>query len=507
MNIKEIKVNRFDGGKAYDKRLAGANEFGASINFDIHSYPSLLTPVRDYEDEETYNGVSEGIKASDIACFGQVGNSTVYGIGRKNDGTGRKIYNKTITASTWLETNASSGAVAESSTGCALPGFFIEQRNSSNSSLYWFVTGNDVPSSSFWQIGLLDYTQSAGPNFAKKTLAFNPTFKPQAIVGIDGVVYVSDNNKIHGCNSDTTIDDSVFTVSPLYNITSMCLYGTYLAIAIYGIGRSKVLLWDYNNAQATEMIDWGEGALMVLENLDGVLVGVTDKYINSSLFSEARGTGSMEIKTWSGGLSTLTEVRAKGVVANAVEQYKFVKNGAVYWYAKIPLDSTGTSYEEGIWAFGRKTSNQPYSLYLHRETAGTSFEGFWGIGDYFYLPHSGDGSISKSSSTATFTLTSSYETPLINGGDSSIEKNAMGFSLGFDAFPSGATLALKYRRDGDSNWITVDPIISISTGDLSALYTLDFNFRDIEFRLESTGGAIPTSYKFRYEELSDINHG
>ena len=500
MQIKEITFNRFDGGKAFEKRDTLANQFSKSLNFDIHASPAVLTPVRDYEADEGYNGSSTGIRASDIAAFGMIG-STIYGIGRKNDGTGRKIYQKAISSSTWLPYTASDGSAVEAADGSAVPGFFIRNFTTNGSSLNWFVTGSaSTPTTGFWMIGLVDFSTSSPASFSKKTLGFNPTFNPQAILGKDGVVYVSDNNKLHGCETDGTVSSSVFTVSVNYKITSLALWGNYLAIAIYGQGNSKVLLWDYNNPQSSETIEWGEGALMVLDNLNGVLVGITDKYINSTLFgAAANGSGSMQIKEWNGGFGEIKEVQATGVTAGAIQQFKYVKNGVLSWYAKIPISDTEN--EEGIWTYGKRVSTQPNAISLERQVPGT-FEGFWGAGDHLYFPHSEDGHVSRTSDTATYTLTSSYETALVNDGDTSTEKNVLGLSLSFTPLESGQSLVLQYRKDGGS-WTTTDPVPVMATGDLSAIYPLSTNFKEIEFRVESTGGAKPTALKLRYEVLSN----
>jgi hypothetical protein len=504
MKIKELRKNKFDGGKVFDKRQFTPSGFAKSLNFDIHDNPSVLTPVRSYEADESYGAGS--ITSSTITNFGQIGASTIYAVGHKADGTGRKLYSKSIADSAWTAVLAGNGSVAETTGGCPVPGFYIEQFNSSGLALHWFVTGNaTTPSASTWILGLNSYaTPTVAVDFAKKALSLNPTFYPQGILGIDGNVYVSDNYKIHKAANTGTVTDSIFTVSQNFAITSLALYGNYLAIAIYGQGKSKVLLWDYASAQASETIDWGEGALIVLENIEGQLVGITDKYINSTLFSSATGgNGSMQVKVWGGGSPTsVNEVRALGVTSGAIKQFKYVKSGMLYWYAKIPLDNTGTEFEEGLWTFGRRISSQPFSLVLEREIAGTSFEGFWGIGNYLYLPNSGDGSVDRTSSSATYGLTSIYETEIINDDNSNIEKNALGFSLSFEPLAANQTLAVKYRTDGDTDWTAITPSPSVQVGDVSSLYSLEFNFHEIEFRIESVGGAKPTGYRFRYESLA-----
>lgn len=505
MKIKEIRKTKFDGGKVFDKRQFTVSGFQASQNFDIHDNPSVLTPVRAYEADETYSGGS--IKPATIRTFGQIGTSTIYAIGHKTDGTGRKIYQKSIADSAWTAVTDGTAATAETTGGCPVPGFYIEQFNSDGEGLHWFVTGNaTTPTASTWYLGLNSYeTPAVAIDFAKKALSLNPTFYPQGILGIDGNVYVSDNYKIHKCANTGTVTDSIFTVSRNFTITSLALYGNYLAIAIYGQGKSKVLLWDYSSAQATETIDWGEGALIVLENIEGQLVGITDKYINTALFGSATGgNGSMQIKVWSGGSPvSVNEVRALGVTTNAIRQFKYVKGGLLYWYAKVPLDNTGTSYEEGLWSFGRRISSQPFALALEREIAGTEFEGFWGIGNYLYLPNSGDGSIDRTSSTTNYSLTSTYDTEIINDDRSHNEKHAQGFMVAFEAITAGQTIAVRYRKDGATSWTLIEPSPAIATGDVSALYHLDFSFREIEFRIESTGGAKPTGWKFRYEPLAN----
>lgn len=503
MDYIQTKFNRFDGGKAYDKRSGASNQFGSSLNFDIRSVPTLLTPVRDYEADEGYNSVTNGIKASDLTGFGAIGNS-IYAMGKKNDGTGRKMYTKSPSNSEWSDVTDALSADVESNDGCPLPGFIIRQFSSSGESVLWFVSGHSsTPISSFWMLGLVSQASGVSTSFSKKTLAFNPTIYPQGILGKDGFVYVASGSKLHKCSADGSISSDVFTVNTNWTITNLCLYGNYLAIAIYGQGRSKVILWDYSSSQASETIEWGEGALMVLENLDGMLVGITDNYINSTLFgSSASGDGSMQVKTWSGGEPIpYTEVKAATTVARAIEQFKYVKDNVLYWYAKIPL-ADGT-YEEGIWSFGRRVQSQGYSLSLERQIAGTTFEGFWGVGDYLYFPHSGDGSVSRTSSTETYTLTSHYETLLINDSDSSLEKDAKGVVVSFPPFRLGQTLAVKYRKDGETTWTTATASPDIAENDIRAFYPLNFHFNEIEVRVETTNGLKISGVVLGHEQLTN----
>jgi hypothetical protein len=91
---------------------------------------------------------------------------------------------------------------------------------------------------------------------------------------------------------------------------------------------------------------------------------------------------------------------------------------------------------------------------------------------------------------------------IIGAEDPTIEKSAKGAMQAFEAFEDGQDIRLKYRKDGETEWTTLDPIPAIQVGDLCAFYNTDFNFREIEFRRESTNGAKLSEFRFRYEELT-----
>ena len=98
-----------------------------------------------------------------------------------------------------------------------------------------------------------------------------------------------------------TVTDGAKTVPSNFKITSLANYGNYLAIGCAPIstynGRSKVFLWNLSSDLFQEAIDWGEGELRVLENIEGYLVGITDRYLNNAT---GAGRGSMIIQMYSG---------------------------------------------------------------------------------------------------------------------------------------------------------------------------------------------------------------
>jgi hypothetical protein len=210
----------------------------------------------------------------------------------------------------------------------------------------------------------------------------------------------------------------------------------------------------------------------------------------------------MQIKIWAGGtnVGTVTEVKAYGVLSGSSKNYHFRRNNCIYWYAKIPLDASATTSLEGIWSFGKLTDGQPWALSLHREVP-TAFEVFHMQGDYTYFAHGNDGSVSRTHDDETYSLTSTYDSLIFNDGDGSIEKALHGASVTFEALTSGQSVTLKYRKDGATAWTTAKTESTI--GKLSLTAPLRGNFREIQFRIESTGGAKPNGLKMKYEELTN----
>jgi len=56
-----------------------------------------------------------------------------------------------------------------------------------------------------------------------------------------------------------------------------------------------VFLWNGTSTEVQEAIDWGEGELRILETIEGLLVGVSDRYLNNAT---GAGKGSMIIQTY-----------------------------------------------------------------------------------------------------------------------------------------------------------------------------------------------------------------
>jgi hypothetical protein len=263
---------------------------------------------------------------------------------------------------------------------------------------------------------------------------------------------------------------------------------------------SKVFLWNLTSPDVTEVIEWGEGDLRIIENIEGTIIGVTDRYLNNTT---GAGNGSMIIKMYSGGSpQVMKEIYTQSLTGKTIPLTKTVKNNRLYWSAKIMTNSAGTEYNEGIWSFGRKSASYPFALTLDiiDENVNTSgIQAFGTAANYFFIAHSADGSIDKTSATATYTFTSILETQIINLASSGGDKQLHSVTVTFSKLTSGQSLTLKYKVDDASSWTTIGTYNT--TGTYSQIFTQLASGAafgtgtEYKFRIESTGGLEPTGFE------------
>jgi hypothetical protein len=225
-----------------------------------------------------------------------------------------------------------------------------------------------------------------------------------------------------------------------------------------------------------------------------MLVGVTDRYLNNAT---GAGRGSMIIQIYQGGApQVLKEVFTQALTGKTIPLSKTVKNNRVFWAAKIMTNSAGTEYREGLWSFGRKNVNYPFALSLDVIDENIDTDGIQAFGsaaNYFFITHSGDGSIDKTNDSAVYTFTSVYESQVLNFGDTFNDKTLLSLKVSFRKLASGETLTAKYRVDGASAWTTIGTFNTVDTISKTFLTIESTNAafasgREYEFRLESTGG-------------------
>jgi len=321
----------------------------------------------------------------------------------------------------------------------------------------------------------------------------------QGIVAKDDNGYIFYNNIVVRIYPSGTIQDQALKLPTNLKITSACNFGNYMAIAcsptsIYN-GVSKVFLWNLYSPDVQEVIDWGEGELRILESVEGIIIGVTDRYLNNA---SGAGRGSLIVQGYTGGSpQVLKEVFTEKLNGITMPNYKAVKNNRVFFVAKIMTNTAGTEYNEGLWSFGRKNSAYPYALsldYIDENINTSGIQGFGSAGNFFFIAHSADGSVDKINDSAVYTMTSILETQILNFGSTELDKRLDSFKVSFRKMASGESIILKYKVDGATSWTTIG---TFDTDDaLSHTFlreetnSVDFKSgREFKFQINSTGGA------------------
>jgi hypothetical protein len=509
-NIRTEQITDFSGGIADDIRQQTTSQFSLSKHFDIFSNPKRLIPYRRFEADTNDGLTSTGMKQYLLTDFLISSyNGALYGLGKKASGLDTKIFKKD--AADIITGNWTVGSIEGNKP--KYTGAFIEYKDH-----LLGLQGNGT--AEVWKFNLATSTFTNA--VAILGSATNEQRLAQPVIGKDDNCYLFYENKVVRVNSSITVTDAVLTLPSSQIITDATNFGNYMAIATTDrqqnrsisseTGKSYVYIWDLVSSDVTEKIDWGEGACMVLGNLDGTLVGVSTLAISSNL---GLGRGSIVIREYRGGTAKVVkEIKALNTagIGNSLRNIKVVQSGRLYFYAKVPNSSVdGTSYIDGIWVWGRKNENYPYALTIDQAISASNSSGVQGFnkfGNTFWVVHSNDGSIIKNDDSANYTETSFIETNKINGGDSSKKKKLLSVAVSYDPLGTSGQVTLKYRVDENTNWTTIftdDTDNSISkeaTKDASGAAFA--TFKELQFRIESTSGAEITGLKYRYSDMETL---
>lgn len=486
-----ITVKQFFGGIEEDIRKPSASGFAITKHFDIFSNPQRLTPYRSLEaDTETAISATD-LKQYLVRDFLYSSTSAkLYGLGQTGAGLTKIVQKADATSGLWTTPSSSEG------NGAVQNGCFFEFKD-----YIWGFQGTNQ----IWKWGLLSGTPSI--TNSASTVASTITSVANGVIAADANAYMAYNNVIVRIAPGGTITDSAKTVPTNYKITSLANYGSYLAIGCSPAssfnGQSKVFIWNLSSDLFQETIDWGEGDLRVLEMVEGLLVGVTDRYLNNAT---GAGRGSMIIQGYTGGSAqVLKEVFTQALTGKTIPIQKVVKNNRLFWAAKIMTNSSGTTYNEGLWSFGRKNSAYPFALTLDviDENINTSgIQGFGSAANFFFIAHSADGSVDKTNDASTYAFTSVYESQIFDLGDPTITKQLSQFSIYTAPIPTSGSVTVKYRIDAETSFTTIGTLSTV--GKLARdFYNIESSgadfptFKEIQFRIESvTGGAEITGFKF-----------
>ena len=336
---KTIELSRFDGGIAGDNREPSGSKCKMVRHFDIFTSPYRLIPYRSTEADTSTNVSATDGKQYDINDFQLGTDGKVYALGKVVATGYPKVVKKTVpTTGNWLSSAGNNIATAEGEgNGARILGCFNEWQG-----FFWFFQGTNQLAKCTLAGAITNSVITVGTTIASVA---------QGVIGGDGNLYLFYNNNVVRVSAAGVGTDDVCSGLPSnMMITSCCAYGSYMAIGMatktstntVDTSRpSKVFLWDNTSTGTADVIDWGEGALMVLGNIEGGLVGVSDKNLSTSAsVSLAVGNGSMVIKRWTGGSPRVMKeiFGTENVTLGRFLRYKVIKDNKLYWVASVPFE-------------------------------------------------------------------------------------------------------------------------------------------------------------------------
>ena len=519
MPIIETKIDKFDGGIVNDPRDSRENVARIISNFDILTNPRKMSPYRDSEDGDTD---SNNKRIRNFAIALRTGTTySLYGLGVTTGAGVAEVYYKNLT---------------DTSTNDLGDGGFTETLNNASASgaanfdlfVYYALQGRiyGAKANVIWA-----YDPAGSATFAEggtgESLNVTYTSIAQGLVhSKDDILYVPYDNKIARNNAGTWTA-TVLTIPTHYVISSICEFGNFIAIAaapIAGIGNSRVYLWDRDSSLVTlsESIDWGEGVIKILEEVDGELIGIsqiggaatgsipliaTASFADKVIFRRLVGTRAIKFLTLIGGSDTTVLPIAKQKA-----------NQRLYFMMIVTLNG---ALREGVWSIGRPTIDSPFVLVHERTpnnaTALTSpiLYNFILAEDYLLQSYNDTAvfEMSKTIDTATFTSQIAiYESQIFDGRrkgfDASYYKKLKEISVTTEFLPAAGDVRMRYRTDANipsGSWTTIFTNTtdnSISRTGINIASTgaeLPDDYKEIQFRIESLGNAEITGLIFKEE--------
>lgn len=449
--IEEI-IDDFTEGISDDPRRTDLGLSQLVSNFDIFTNHKRLIPTVDTEDGDSGSSTSQK-QIFDIGLWTPGGGSwRLFGLGVVS-GTGRAEINmKTLTVggsddlsdAAWLSpsNNASSGGATDFR-------LFV----------YYKTTGKFYGASGGSAIWAFTPDGSTAFDDASHSLTYK-TLAQGLVHSKDDNLYIPYDNKIARNNAGSWTDAAITLPSSFY-ITSICEFGNYLAIAaapLSGVGKSRVYLWDRDASLATlsESIDWGEGILMVIEELEGALLGISiagnsqTRTRSRIIFKKSDGTNTAQ---------KFLELLAPLSTVTNLLQTKQKANSRIYFMMNITIDGI---MREGVWALG-VASNGQYGIALERVPdnkvsvvgLGGVLRNFIVVGDFIFIAFVDSNStyaLRHTNDQQVYTTNCTYESVIKNAGDSSKTKKLVGISSMFEPLPSGALVRNYYKKDSEATF-------------------------------------------------------
>lgn len=506
--MTKIKIDKFTG-LSRDLTEQSSSKFAFSQNFKIFNNPFRLIPFTGMvADENTSYKITRFIYGQFKS--GDLGDNIIgYGVESGDDIDGvPEFYKKTagnLLGSSWSTALSTTGTLTQDR---GATGEFNNLFHLYKNYIYFAVGGANIG-----RLGdLVSSGSSATPTQSWNSLAWQSI--TQAITASDDYMYwgytTSSSSYVGVWTNSGSPNNTILTLPSEMQPTCIAELGKFLAIACKprkSIGISKVFLWDKSSPSWNDVIDWGEGSLKCLANINGTLVGVLIK--ESTTFNIKP---TILVKVFDGSRAiTIQELIGEN---SSVQLYhtQWVSDDNLYFGAKITYNSLTRNC---IFAVGKDIDGNwrvTGDINIDNDTSITSIEGFAKFGDIWFVAHNGDGSLNRTLADGTYTGTSTLETqsnqnmPTL---DRSKLKQLSAVIVNCEPMPTAGVISLDYKVDG-GGYTNIFSYTETSNNSIVFEFShtdqgIEFTSgRDYQFRLNSQGGVVIKSLTYVYEILDTL---
>ena len=518
-------ISQFHGGRSFDTRLQELHRHESIEHYDPFVSPRKLVPFRDMEANST--------GGTGIVAFGYM-NSVLHGLGKKGGAGGDSEYVKVFEKSSDNVTGdwtASTGGVASALNRNV--GAFVPYRVLTKDIIFGFGSTRYV-----WGYNLTDddFTDQAYDTGAFSTCA-------QGIVTRDDLLLMPFDNKIAKKDSGTAATEetsgwtTALTLPSWYAITDLEEWGDYVAIACRPASASsralpsKLFIWDKVSEDVSDVVDFGEGELKLIGNIEGTMVGIME--MGSVTGASYSVRPRMAVKAWVGGQAATTMFELSTPQATGTDSLsvcaptaKFKDGNRMVFGIDTVMDGTE---ETALWCVGRMPGYPfVFEKYIkpNNNTVVTSIEGAYKLGQYVFTAINGAGTVTRLNDQASnsYTASSRWVSQKIDGTTESADhgwrqKRLTWVCAYFEPLKAKTTVTLEVRQDHATAWTTVATFTEAATTantrrlQASSLSDgTDFSAcREFQFRFSTSGGTgggadSATLLGLEYEyELSDVD--
>ena len=501
----ETTINRFGGGMTSDTRENANDKVALSLHFDMLDNKESLKPKRAYTTVTDSNAkILRNLYASGLTSDAD---TRLYGLGQTAGGKTEIFKANALPVASWTS------VASASSTGLPDPRVFFHYKDN----LYFWQNGTVLSS--------IDILSTPAITEAVTTLTANYTDVAQPVHHpADDIAYFFHDNKVSKLDGGSPTAD-ILTLPDDLKIVGAAPYGNYLAILTspikVGTIPSVLYIWDRDSSLSTvtAKIDLGFAeAVHIGNDNNGIFI---TQVINSKNTIAGNENEALIVKYYNG---IIIEKRIP--VSTTNEYFKSIEladidsslpagnsvstDNVFHFPARVITRKDSVTYNV---IFSAKITNGEIVLSANQNIlslgAGEYIKGIFELTGFWYIVHS-DTTLLQTDQSTTFQQ-GIMETLLYSGGDASKTRKLLGATVTTAPLPANATVVLKYRVDNETSFTQI--FTHTSTGSLrhsainieSSAVNLP-QYKEIQFRIESTSGAEITGLKFKSEVVEDDNY-